>query len=368
MRFPAIFVTGTGTDVGKTVVSAALIEAASQRQLSPLYWKPIQTGNQAEDQNAVRRLLRTAPKHCISQIPSWNFPLAASPDQAAAAASLPAPRLNELLQAFALHSDQFLVIEGAGGLLVPLNESNETWRDFIKSANLPIILVATSGLGTLNHTLLTLEALEQRGITVLAVILNGPCHEGNYTSLKRMRPEHRFYQFPQLNLDSSDPEFTKVSNDLLDFVLAAPMLHPHKDWMEADRLHCWHPYTQHKTANNPIAITGAKGIYLHTASGENLIDASASWWTNSTGHGHPKIGAAIARQQQKLDHSIFANATHEAASLLAQRLVKLSEHHLDRVFYSDNGSCAVEIALKMAAQSWQNQGQKQKNSFLFIQG
>jgi len=365
MKFPAIFITGSGTDVGKTVISAAILAAAERRELKLQYWKPVQTGGTDIDLGTVQEL---CPNAAVAPLPVWSYPLPASPDQAALAVGLPAPDIFGLRSALEASQGPSLLIEGAGGLMVPLNEANETWRDFIAETELPVFIVVSSGLGTLNHTLLSLEALDAVGIVVLGVVLNGPKHEANMQSLRRMRPDHRFHAFPQLDLKARDSHWYDECESLLDFLLAAPAIQADKFWTDADRDHCWHPYTQHKTASEPIPIARAQGIYLHTSSGEKLIDASSSWWTNSTGHGHPRIGAAISRQHRRLDHCIFAGATHEPASRLAERLAEFSHGLLPRIFYTDNGSCAVEVALKMAAQSWKNRGIETRRSFVFFQG
>ncbi|WP_141735815.1 adenosylmethionine--8-amino-7-oxononanoate transaminase [Oligoflexus tunisiensis] len=358
-----LFVTGTGTDVGKTIISAALLVGAARRGQPLHYWKPVQTGGDSIDRDQVERLCPAVQPYAGRV---WSYPLPASPDQAAQAAVREAPTVEAIGAALDPAAD--ILMEGAGGLLVPLNEQNETWRDCIRMLQLPTVVVAGSGLGTLNHTLLTLEALDAAGIEVLAVVINGPAHEANLQSLKRMRPDQRFIPFPWLDLTQPSAAWHRAAEELFDAVTLRNQTTDPAAWYAYDRQHCWHPYTQHQTAPDPLPLVKAQGIYLETASGEKLIDASASWWTNSTGHGHPKVGAAIARQHQKIDHCIFAGATHEPASLLAKELVKLSQGQLPRVFYSDNGSCAVEVGLKMVAQSWQNRGIYHRKSFLFFKG
>ncbi len=358
-----IFVTGTGTDVGKTIVSAALLVGSQRRGQALEYWKPVQTGGHDLDLEQVK-VLSPNMKAYAGRV--WSYPLPASPDQAARAAGNKAPTVAEI--ADALQPDSHVLIEGAGGLLVPLNDENETWRDAARRMDLPVVLVASSGLGTLNHTLLTLEALDHAGLEVRAVVVNGPPHEANMQSLRRIRPDQRFIAFPWLDLDQPGSAWWEACETLFDAVMRTADPVAVSQWLPFDKKHCWHPYTQHQTAPDPLPIVKAHGIYLETESGEKLIDASASWWTNSTGHGHPKIGAALTRQHRKIDHCIFAGATHEPASLLAKELVGLANGQLPRVFYSDNGSCAVEVALKMAVQSWQNRGVSHRKSFLFFRG
>lgn len=349
-----IFISGTGTDVGKTFVSALL--AASNPEYR--YWKPVQTGGPDIDANAVRGSVER-----ISGAACFSFEEALSPDQAAEAEGRAGPSIRELLTILR-GRDEALLIEGAGGLMVPLNEANETWLDFLQEGRLPVVLVAQSGLGTLNHTLLSIEALQSRAIPILAVILNGPPHPKNLQSLRRMKADIDFYALPQ---DPDPEQRAAFSSDLWSRLQRATEAAP-DEWLDYDRKYVWHPYTQHKTAPYPIPVVRGQGIYLESAEGERLIDASASWWTCSIGHGRPEIGEAIRRQQASLDHCGFGNATHEVGSRLANRLVAACEGDLQRVFYSDNGSCAVEVALKIAAQSWLNRGVRGRSKFLYFQG
>jgi adenosylmethionine-8-amino-7-oxononanoate aminotransferase len=129
---------------------------------------------------------------------------------------------------------------------------------------------------------------------------------------------------------------------------------------ERDLKCIWHPYTQMYTAAPPIAIVKAKGARLWAEDGKTYLDAIASWWTNIHGHGHEHMVQAIAAQAACLDHLIFAGFTHEPAVKLAEKLLPLLPSNQVRVFYSDNGSTAVEVALKMAFQYWHNKGEKRK--------
>jgi len=123
-----------------------------------------------------------------------------------------------------------------------------------------------------------------------------------------------------------------------------------------DAAHLWHPYTQHLYAPMPVQITSARGALLYRADGSAIIDAISSWWVTTHGHCHPDIVQAIASQAASLDHVMFAGFTHEPATALAAELVSRLPRGLSRIFYSDNGSTAVEVAIKMSVQSFANQG------------
>lgn len=135
-----------------------------------------------------------------------------------------------------------------------------------------------------------------------------------------------------------------------------------------DRKHVWHPFTQECTAPPPIAIDHADGAYLYDTDGKAYLDLISSWWVNMHGHAHPAIAKAIYEQAQKLEHVIFAGFTHAPAIELCERLCTLLPPALSKCFFSDNGSTAVEVALKMAYQYWANQGAEERSLFLSFSG
>jgi adenosylmethionine-8-amino-7-oxononanoate aminotransferase len=126
--------------------------------------------------------------------------------------------------------------------------------------------------------------------------------------------------------------------------------------MSTDKPAVWHPFTQHGLGIPEIKVTRAEGSYLYTDDGRAILDAISSWWVNLHGHGHPHIARAIADQAVKLDQVIFAGFTHEPAERLAAKLLTFAPRGLDHVFFSDSGSTAVEVALKMAVGCWHNRG------------
>lgn len=119
----------------------------------------------------------------------------------------------------------------------------------------------------------------------------------------------------------------------------------------------WRPYTQHATADAPLFVERARGATLYARGGRRLFDAISSWWVNLHGHGHPRIAEAVARQAASLEHVIFAQFTHEPAERLAAGLLRVAPRGLGRLFLSDDGSTAVEAALKMAFGFWRSRGQ-----------
>ncbi|HET9131110.1 MAG TPA: adenosylmethionine--8-amino-7-oxononanoate transaminase, partial [Terriglobia bacterium] len=143
-------------------------------------------------------------------------------------------------------------------------------------------------------------------------------------------------------------------------------MNPKYHLVDRDHAHIWHPYTQMKVAPDPVAVVRGEGVWLHTEDGRRLLDATSSWWVNIHGHSHPKLNDALAAQANKIEHVMFAGVTHEPAVTLAERLTKILPSGLNRIFYSDNGSTAVEAALKMAYQYWQNRGKRGRREFVAL--
>jgi adenosylmethionine---8-amino-7-oxononanoate aminotransferase len=135
---------------------------------------------------------------------------------------------------------------------------------------------------------------------------------------------------------------------------------PDRPLLERDRRTVWHPYTQMLTAPPPLPVVRAEGVYLYLEDGRRILDGISSWWVNIHGHAHPRLNEALAAQAARLDHVLFAGCTHPPAVDLAEQLVARLPPGLTRVFYSDNGSTAVEVAVKIALQYWRNVGRPER--------
>jgi len=136
--------------------------------------------------------------------------------------------------------------------------------------------------------------------------------------------------------------------------------------MSASDLHLWHPFTQEGVDPPPLFIRGGKGVFLETQDGRQILDAISSWWVNLHGHSHPAIAEAIAKQAGRLEHVLFAGFSHEPAEELAARLGNIVPAPLHHVFFSDDGSTAVEVALKLALQYWKNCGRPRKRQIVAL--
>lgn len=140
--------------------------------------------------------------------------------------------------------------------------------------------------------------------------------------------------------------------------------------LNLDRQYLWRPYTSsedHET-RPPFLVERAEGPWLIGPDGRRVLDASGSWWCNNLGHRHPRLRRALAEQAERLMHCTFGGATHETGVRLAAELVEVAPDGLDRVFFSDNGSTSVEVALKIAFQYWQQNGRQKRRRFLTLPG
>ncbi|MDO4229089.1 MAG: adenosylmethionine--8-amino-7-oxononanoate transaminase, partial [Capnocytophaga sp.] len=132
-----------------------------------------------------------------------------------------------------------------------------------------------------------------------------------------------------------------------------------------DEKHLWHPYTQHQTASKPLGIVKGKDALLWDENGKQYIDAIASWWVNPYGHSNELLAQAAFRQLTQLEHVLFGGFTHEPAVLLAEKLIEILPKNQQKIFFSDNGSTAVEVAIKMAIQYFFNKGEKRHTVIAF---
>lgn len=197
-----IFVTGTGTGVGKTIVAASLIFAFRKKK-AVTYWKPVQTGIEEDNDTETVKILANCNSAEIFD-KGFRLKMPLSPHLSAQLANMEIS-VEKVLQ-FLEKDERFWIVEGAGGILVPLNET-ETMVDLIKALNLPVLIVAQSGLGTINHTLLTIEALRNRKLEICGVIMNGDPNEENKKAI-----EH----FGKTRVLAQIPIFENISFKILD--------------------------------------------------------------------------------------------------------------------------------------------------------
>lgn len=381
-----VWIIGTDTEIGKTAAAAALLEALALEDESPFYVKPVQTGvmpgKEAPDLAACRS--SGAPGASLAMLAA-----AASPELAA---RLEGRRLSaaELLEAWrrTVPEDAFVVAEGAGGLLAPLNDE-ETTLDLVQRTGLPVLLVVGNKLGCLSHAALTLSALEGAGVRAAGILLNRARPESeldpgagddaenqrrflkdNARAIRRLGDAH---DAPLLADIAWQPggripaqALREAARSLIacldqDAETRRPML---KRALDFDRRHLWHPYAP---AVNPPPVEfalSAHGRTIVTAEHGPLIDGTSSWWCAPYGFGVPALAAALSRQAQRMAHVMFGGFTHAPAVEAGERLRALLPAPLSHYFFSDSGSVAIEVAQKMALQYWQAKGSPEKRRFL----
>jgi len=363
-----VFITGTDTGVGKTWV-AALIASVLKKDSKIMYFKPVQSGSATDDDTTtVAKLARLSDSEYCR--PAYSLAAPISPDRAAALEKKHIDPQN-ILNIFKGFKNKFVIVEGAGGIEVPLNDD---WRisDLMQAMNLPVVIVSSTQLGTINHTLLTVEKAKTVGLNVLGVVLNGPEDPGLADVLRREGVEILF-QIPWGK--SPEAEFSNFADSVTTAVFT--LREKAEGSLEGSALSkrdqevLWHPYTQHEIEDDFPAVRSASGSVLRFEDGREAIDGISSWWVNLHGHGHAEVAAAIAAQATRLEHVMFAGFTHAPAVELAEKLTLAAQTvnpELQKVFYSDNGSTAVEVALKMAYQYHKQKGDDGRTKFLALTG
>ncbi|MCG8564845.1 MAG: adenosylmethionine--8-amino-7-oxononanoate transaminase, partial [Desulfobacterales bacterium] len=389
-------IVGTDTDVGKTFVTAALLRAFEKSGVSARGLKPVQSGGEAGPKGC------TAPDvdvYChaaggnAAPLPLYCLPTPCSPHLAAELAG-ESIDMEGLLDHCRSHfsQDHVLLLEGAGGIMTPLTRQS-TYLDLMKKLDLPLILVADNRLGMINHVRLTLDVLEFNGLNVKALVVNhcrpepqdpeaddsteSLIRRDNLNYLKAAYPDLLVVENPhhgQGHWAGTELPFMALVKALVPKVgsesgPARP--HPSDTWEQValDRDHIWHPY-------GPAPGTGlSKNHFISRAwgchlMGENgpLLDGMSSWWAAIHGYNQPEINRAAMEQINRLSHVMFGGITHEPATALAQKLLEILPPGLDRIFYADSGSVAVEVALKMAIQYWQGMGAPEKNGLITLRG
>jgi adenosylmethionine-8-amino-7-oxononanoate aminotransferase len=360
---------GTDTDAGKTTFALLWMAAFTERYE---YWKPIETGE--SDTERLRRLVPVAHVHTpLLRFGPAVAPLLAArmnggtiPDAAAIAAAKPFPR----------QPDRHWVIETFGSPLSPLNDT-ELQSELIRALNLPSVLVASSAVGAIGRTLQSLQACRAFRIEPLAVVLVGQPDAFAAEQILRHWPTTRVFSLraPATWEVEGVARAAREQAGILDAIRLriADALPDHGsaalDIRERDRRFVWHPYTSLQDPDPPLVSVAAQDEYLWLADGRRVIDAISSWWTILHGHRYPPLMAALREAAESFDHVLFAGVTHAPAVELAELLLGTAPWRKQgRVFFSDNGSTAVEVALKMAYQYWCHQGEPQRTCFIGFAG
>jgi adenosylmethionine---8-amino-7-oxononanoate aminotransferase len=370
-------IVGTDTGVGKTTVTAALARALRARGWRVGAVKAIATGVPpgcaGEDAELLALATGARPLDCLA----LGLALPRSP-LAAARAEATRIDVDELIGAIRRRATpdlDLLLVEGAGGLLVPVTES-VTIGDVLRRLGAGVLVVARAGLGTVNHSVLTVEACRSLGLSVVGVVLNdvdgaaaavdpGFAAENEAQIADQCRP-------PMLGVLARSERPDELDAEPLDLGLLERALRtPPADVDEIvrlDRAHVWHPFTQTSewTDESPLVISHGEGCRLTDAEGNEYLDAIASLWANVHGHRHPRLDAALREQAGRIAHATFLGQTHEPAVRLAAELAAAAPAPLSRVFFSEAGAAAVEVGLRVALLAQRHRGRPRRTRFLSL--
>ncbi len=377
-----LFITGTDTGVGKTVIAAALAHAFKQRGMNVGVMKPVATGcRRGRDgqlvSSDVQKLVRASGvSDPIELVSPYRFEPPIAPWVAlrqARGERISLDRIDHAFQALASWHDLVLV-EGIGGLLVPLDDKRAV-ADLAHRLGLPVLIVARAGLGTINHTLLTIEAARSAGLELFGVVLNGRsgrsslAERTNPTVIEKLGGVKIFGAVPKIPSPSPQraASYLKISGIVRE-IRRVKLEKPRriKQLSRTDRTRIWHPFTQMSEwgKEEPLVVESGDGVYLKDVKGNRYLDGVSSLWVNLHGHRHPALDRALRHQIGKIAHSTLLGTANVPSIELAEELVKIAPKGLTRVFYSDSGSTAVEIALKMAFQYWQQNGFPKRRRFI----
>jgi adenosylmethionine---8-amino-7-oxononanoate aminotransferase len=376
-----VAVVGTDTEAGKTVVTAALVAALRRRGREVEAVKPLATGvapgEAGEDATLLARASQREPRDCLLA----GFALPRSPLAAARAERLSVD-VDALLHQLRDRAEQpgldLLLVEGVGGLLVPLTERT-TVRDLVRRLDARVLVVGRAGLGTIGHCALTIEACRAAGLEVAAVVLS----DVDGTVPADFAAENAAQVAAQCDVpvlgvlphvaDASDINaLARAAESALDLdALLQTLDSPRLDADEVvrlDRTHVWHPFTQTTEWRDeqPLVIRAGDGCWLIDADGRRYLDGVASLWANVHGHAHPRLDAALREQAGRIAHSTLLGLTHEPGARLAAELCSVAPAGLTRVFYSEAGAAAVEVALRIALLAQHNRGQAQRTRFVSL--
>ena len=370
MKRKAIFITGTDTDVGKTVACLTLGILLQKKNIDVGVMKPVQCAG--SDAAWLKKKLRLRDDLGLINPYVAQEPLSPHLAFKRQGVKISVSYIKKCFDQLTARHD-LLLVEGAGGLLAPIRE-NYLMADLARDLDLEVLIVARLGLGTINHTLLTVCEARRRGLKVCGVVLHegknrvpGIPERANPQAIQKIGRVEVLGTIPYLK--SFDPARIRrqcLGKIHVEKILKQPAPSLTEQFVRDDKKYLWHPFTQMKDwlQEKPLVIDEAKGCWLKDSDGRWYLDGVSSLWVNVHGHRHPVIDQAISAQLGRLGHATLLGLSNPPSIELARRLVAITPRTLKKVFYSDSGSTAVEIAIKMAYQYWQNTGRTKKKTII----
>ena len=389
-----VAVTGTGTGVGKTVLTAALCAAMRRAGVGCRALKPVATGVEpgtiGEDGELLRLAMgasewppgdraaagaAAAPSGRSRPTVLETFGLPRSPLAAAGAEGreLDVEALARRVEAAAADCD-LLLVEGIGGLLVPLTRRH-TVRELLRRLDAEVLIAAPTGLGTVNHSALTVLAARGAGLRLLGVVLvdvEGNADPGfaaqNAAQIADQCDVAVLGVLPHV-ADIHDVDALAEAAGCLELsTLRAPRPDATREVIAADRRHVWHPFTQTSEwrEEDPLVVRSGEGSWLVDERGRRYLDGISSLWCSVHGHAHPALDRAAQAQLGRIAHSTFLGQTHEPGARLAEELAAVAPSGLTRVFYCEAGAAAVEAALRIALLAQRHAGHPERSLFMAL--
>ncbi len=370
-----LLILGTDTDVGKTTFALLWLTRFADRYE---YWKPVETGD--SDTERVSRLVPSAVVH--PSLARFRAPVAPPLAARHEGATVPLAHAIAAARPQPTRTGRRLLIETFGSPFSPLNE-DELQLALIHELAIPSVLVCSSAVGAIGRALQCLRALETHALLPRALVLVGP---RDPYAVEQLQDLQRFSwvialeppavwdppgiaasaERVSLGLEAmrDDIELSERYEGLYETCVPVGIQGEAAALVKRDAWSVWHPYTPLRGEDPPLVCVGAQDEFLHLADGRRVIDGISSWWTILHGHRHPPLMAALEEAMKSYDHVHFAGVTHPPAVALAELLLRSARMDGGRVFYSDNGSTAVEVALKMAYQYWCLRGEPGRTLFI----
>ena len=389
MKHQGVWILGTDTDVGKTYVTERLGEAFRTAGYRVGMVKPVASGALPDgtSEDATRLMtaagIDEADRHLVNPValPGEYSPKLAA--ELAGYAIAPSSLLKHIASVVATNDITF--VEGAGGITTPLIDGYD-FADLAADSALPAILVADGRLGCINRVRLTSAYAEIQGISVKGIVINDADDTDPFLLKTNVEEIEATTGLPVMAIlpprgsgTSASDIYRPITADAVIDLLVTHMPKPSEytphvahpadsDIVKLDKRYIWHPFTQMKgwTEEDQLAVDRGEGIFLIDESGRRYYDGVSSLWVNIHGHNRPEINRAIAKQMQRISHSTLLGLVSPPSALLAEKLVNITPETLTKVFYSDDGSTAIEVALKMAYQYRQLTGRPEKNKFISL--
>lgn len=368
------FITGTDTGVGKTHAALALGLLLKKEGHDVGAFKPVQSG--VGDAEFLKKGLGL--KDTLREINPYFAKEPLSPHIALKRAGvkvIPSCIISAFDHVASRH--EIMLIEGAGGLLVPI-VGEYLMADLARELKAELVIVARLGLGTINHTLLTIREARRRGMPVAGVVFcdatgkkRGVPEKTNPQAVKELGGVPVLGTVPFVKKTDAASVVRACRGKIDMKTLLSRSLPDTQRLLKLDKEYVWHPFTQMKDWNAdipgvPLVIDRAEGSYLVDTDGRKYLDGISSLWVNVHGHRKSAMDEALKCQTDKIAHSTMLGLSNTPAIELAGKLIGIAPKGLSKVFYSDNGSTSVEIALKMSYQYWQNTGRREKTSIVHL--